>query len=41
MKELKDSVELYQEALTAKDHVVVDLTNKLFQLEHKGQVPIE
>lgn len=34
----KDQEELFMEALTAKDHVVVDLTNQLFQLEHKGQV---
>ena len=36
---LGEQVALFKEALTAKDHVVVELTNQVFQLEHKGQVP--
>ena len=36
---LGEQVALFKEALIAKDHVVVELTNRVFQLEHKGQVP--
>lgn len=34
-------VELFKETIEAKDHVVIELTNKLFQLENKGQIPTE
>ena len=36
---LGEQVSLFKEAITAKDHVVVELTNQVFQLEHKGQIP--
>jgi hypothetical protein len=36
-----EQVALLKEALTAKDQVVVDLTNQVFSLENKGQVPNE
>ncbi len=35
---LGEQVALFKEALTAKDHVVVELTNQVFKLEHGGQV---
>ncbi len=38
LEELKEEVALFKEAISAKDEVVVELTNKVFQLEHKGQV---
>ncbi len=39
--EAREQVELFKEAIVAKDHVVVDLTNQLFLLENKGQIPTE
>ena len=41
LKEAREQVDLFKEAITAKDHVVVELTNQLFKLEHKGQLPNE
>ena len=41
LKEAKMQVELFKETIEAKDHVVIELTNKLFQLENKGQIPTE
>jgi len=41
VQDLQDQVGLFKEAISAKDEVVVELTNKVFQLEHKGQIPAE
>lgn len=38
LQEKSEQVELFKEAITAKDHVVVELTNQVFRLENKGQV---
>ncbi len=34
-------MELFKETVMAKDHVVMELTNRLFQLENDGQIPTE
>ena len=39
VQSMGEQVSLLKEALTAKDQVVVDLTNQVFSLENKGQVP--
>ena len=41
LQETSERVDLFKEAITAKDHVVVELTNRVFQLENKGQIPTE
>lgn len=41
LQALGEQVTLLKEALTAKDQIVVDLTNQVFSLENKGQVPNE
>lgn len=38
VQQLAEQIDLYKEAVAAKDHVVVELTHKLFQVENRGQV---
>ena len=39
--ETEDQLAMYKETVKVKDDVVVQLTNTIFQLENKGQVPGE
>ena len=39
--ETEEQLAMYKETVKVKDDVVVQLTNTIFQLENKGQVPGE
>ena len=39
--ETEEQLAMYKEMVKVKDDVVVQLTNRIFQLENKGQVPGE
>ena len=40
-KETEEQLAMYKETVKVKDDVVVQLTNRIFQLENKGQIPGE
>ena len=40
-QELQEQVILFKETVKVKDDVVINLTNQIFALENKGQLPRE
>ena len=41
LKEANEQIDLLTQTIKVKDHVVVELTNQVFQLENKGQILTE